>query len=114
MVAQVGGPSDHCSAPGPRDAGSPPHPVRPRADVPPAPGPAPAPWYAVSPDDLVAALGADQAAGLSSARAAELLVSNGPNELPEEGTRPSWLRFLDEYRSFMQIILVGAATVSLL
>jgi Ca2+-transporting ATPase len=85
-----------------------------QVDVPSDHGSAPAPWYAVSPDDLVAALGADQAAGLSSARAAELLVSNGPNELPEEGTRPSWLRFLDEYRSFMQIILVGAATVSLL
>ena len=28
--------------------------------------------------------------------------------------RPGWLRFLDEYRSYMQIILVAAAVVSLL
>jgi len=37
-----------------------------------------------------------------------------PNTLPEEKPKPGWLRFVAEYRSYMQIILVAAAVVSLL
>ncbi|MGW0962911.1 cation-translocating P-type ATPase [Streptomyces gelaticus] len=75
---------------------------------------APADWYARTPQDVAAALGVDPAIGLSTARAAELLVANGPNALPEEEPAPAWRRFLDQYRSYMQIILVAAAVVSLL
>jgi Ca2+-transporting ATPase len=42
-----------------------------------------------------------------------LLKTNGPNALAEEKPKPGWLRFLNEYRTFMQIILVGAGVVSL-
>ena len=51
---------------------------------------------------------------MSSAAAAQRLAADGPNALPEEKPRPGWLRFLEEYRSYMQIILVAAAVVSLL
>ena len=71
-------------------------------------------WYARSPDEVAAALGVDPAAGLGSARAADLLRDNGPNSLPEEKPQPGWRRFLDQYRSYMQIILIAAALVSLL
>jgi Ca2+-transporting ATPase len=71
-------------------------------------------WYACTPDEVAAAVGVDPAVGLPAARAADLLARNGPNALPEEKTKPGWLRFLDEYRSYMQIILVVAAAVSLL
>jgi Ca2+-transporting ATPase len=71
-------------------------------------------WYACTPDEVAAAVGVDPAVGLPAARAADLLARNGPNALPEEKTKPGWLRFLDEYRSYMQIILVVAAVVSLL
>jgi len=71
-------------------------------------------WYARSPNEVTTALGVDPATGLSSERAAELLRANGPNALPEEKPTPGWRRFLDEYRSYMQLILVGAAVVSLL
>jgi Ca2+-transporting ATPase len=71
-------------------------------------------WYARSPDEVAAALEVDPGTGLTSARAAELLRANGPNALPEEKPKPGWRRFLDEYRSYMQLILVGAAAVSLL
>ena len=37
-------------------------------------------------------------------------VGNGPNALPEEKPKPGWRRFLDQYRSYMQLILVGAAS----
>jgi Ca2+-transporting ATPase len=71
-------------------------------------------WYARSPAGVTAALDVDPAVGLTAARAAELLTANGPNALPEEKPKPGWRRFLEEYRSYMQIILVVAAVVSLL
>ena len=70
-------------------------------------------WHARTPDEVAAAVGVDPAVGLPAARAADLLAKNGPNALPEEKAKPGWLRFLDEYRSYMQIILVAAAVVSL-
>ena len=71
-------------------------------------------WYSRPPGEVAAALDVDPAVGLAAARAAELLAANGPNALPEEQPKPGWLRFLAEYRAYMQIILVGAAVVSLL
>jgi Ca2+-transporting ATPase len=71
-------------------------------------------WYARSPEEVAADLGVDPAIGLTAARAAELLTRNGPNALPEEKPKPGWRRFLEEYRAYMQIILVAAAVVSLL
>jgi Ca2+-transporting ATPase len=71
-------------------------------------------WYARSPGEVAAALGVDPAAGLSAAQAAERLADNGPNALPEEKPEPGWHRFLGQYRSYMQIILIAAALVSLL
>ena len=71
-------------------------------------------WYARSPGETAADLRVDPAQGLSAARAAELLAANGPNALPEEKPKPGWRRFVAEYRSYMQIILVAAAVVSLL
>src|SRR5262245_29869139 len=70
-------------------------------------------WYARSTDEVAAALGVDPALGLSTALAAALLAGNGPNSLPEEQPKPGWRRFLDQYRSYMQLILIAAAVVSL-
>ncbi|GCD48173.1 cation-translocating P-type ATPase [Streptomyces paromomycinus] len=71
-------------------------------------------WYARSPEEVASALGVDPAVGVSAERAAELLDRNGPNALPAEEPEPGWRRFLAQYRSYMQIILVVAAVVSLL
>jgi P-type Ca2+ transporter type 2C len=71
-------------------------------------------WYARSTDEVTTALGVDPAVGLTAARAAELLAAHGPNALPEEKPKPGWRRFLEQYRAYMQIILVVAAVVSLL
>jgi P-type Ca2+ transporter type 2C len=70
-------------------------------------------WYSRSPEEVAETLGVGPSDGLTAARAAELLSANGPNALPEEKPKPGWLRFLDQYRSYMQIILVAAAVVSL-
>jgi Ca2+-transporting ATPase len=78
-----------------------------------APPPAVA-WYARSSEDVAKALGVDPAVGLAAAKAAELLKQDGPNALPAEKPKPGWLRFLDQYRAYMQIILITAAAVSLI
>ena len=70
-------------------------------------------WYAMAPGDVADRLGVDAAGGLTAATAAQRLQQNGPNALPAEKAVPGWRRFLDEYRSYMQIILLVAAVVSL-
>jgi Ca2+-transporting ATPase len=70
-------------------------------------------WYGRSADEVAAQLSVDPSVGLSAARAAELLRTNGPNALPEEKPIPGWRRFVDQYRAYMQIILSVAAIVSL-
>ena len=70
-------------------------------------------WYALSAEEVAARLGVDPAAGLSAARASELLARNGPNALPVEPPPSAIRRFLAEFTSYMQIILVGASVVSL-
>ncbi|QUC59296.1 HAD-IC family P-type ATPase [Streptomyces sp. A2-16] len=78
------------------------------------PRPAQDDWYARSPAELLTAFDVDPEVGLSAARAADLRTANGPNALPEESRTPAWIRFLGQYRSYMQIVLVAAAAVSLL
>jgi P-type Ca2+ transporter type 2C len=68
--------------------------------------------YSHSAAEIATALDVDPGTGLSSLRAAQLLDTEGPNALATEKTVPEWRRFLDQYRSYMQIILVAAAIVS--
>src|SRR3954447_18447373 len=70
-------------------------------------------WYALAPEEVASALGVSVESGLSAKTAAGLLSVHGPNALPEETAVPGWLRFVREYRSYMQIILSVAAAVSL-
>jgi Ca2+-transporting ATPase len=70
-------------------------------------------WYAEPEDEVTAALRVDPATGLSGSRAAELLAAHGANALPQEKPKPGWRRFVEEYSSYMQLILVAAAIVSL-
>ena len=70
-------------------------------------------WYALSSADVAQRLGVDPASGISGAKAAELLRTNGPNALPAEKPPPGWTLFLAQYKSYMQIILVGAAIASI-
>jgi Ca2+-transporting ATPase len=70
-------------------------------------------WYGLSAEDVAKRLDVDPGQGLSAAKAAELLQKNGPNALPAEAVVPEWKRFLSQYKSYMQIILVGAAVASM-
>ena len=68
---------------------------------------------ACEPAELAARLGTDLDAGLSAAEAAARLERDGPNALPAEKPPSALRRFLAQYTSYMQLILVGAAVVSL-
>ena len=71
-------------------------------------------WYALSADEVAHKLGVDPGSGLPAAKAAELLTTKGPNALPVEKPPAGWKQFLAQYKSYMQIILVGAAVASML
>ena len=63
-------------------------------------------WYSVPADAVATAFDVDPQAGLSDARAAELLATNGPERAPRGASRrpvgsDSWT----QYRSYMQLIL---------
>ena len=70
-------------------------------------------WYSASAAEVTRRLGVDPAVGLTSQQAVELLDRRGPNALPVEQSVPGWRRLVGQYRSYMQMILLGAAVVSL-
>ena len=70
-------------------------------------------WYAMTPEAVAGQLKVDPAKGLSAAEAQQRLQQYGANELAA-GKKESGLQaFLRQYKDFMQIILLGAAAVSL-
>ncbi|MGW6269396.1 cation-translocating P-type ATPase [Streptomyces sp. NPDC055060] len=70
-------------------------------------------WYARSARAVAGQLGVDPALGLDAARVAERRAADGPNVLPEERPTPGWRKFLGQFTSYMQMILVASAVVSL-
>ena len=62
--------------------------------------------------DAVLAQTKSQAAGLSSADAAERLNSCGPNALPEKKGKPTWLRFLAHFNDVLIYVLLAAAALT--
>jgi Ca2+-transporting ATPase len=70
-------------------------------------------WYRLSAEDVCRQLDVDPAAGLSAAEVVERRQRYGPNKLAEEAKEPGWRAFLRQYRDLMQLVLVGAAVVSI-
>ena len=71
-------------------------------------------WYALDPENVAHLLGVVLESGLSQSEAARRLAADGPNGLPVEQPPSPLRRFLAQFTSYMQLILVGAAVVSLL
>jgi len=71
-------------------------------------------WYARSAEETATTIGVAVDSGLSGADAAARLAKDGPNALSVEKPPPGWQQFLAQYKSYMQIILVGAAIASML
>jgi Ca2+-transporting ATPase len=70
-------------------------------------------WYALEPDEVSKRLEVNVETGLSSVEASSRLARGGPNTLPVESPPSTLHRLLEQYTSYMQLILVGAAVVSL-
>jgi P-type Ca2+ transporter type 2C len=69
-------------------------------------------WHARTADDAAADLDVDPASGLSADEARRRLHDLGPNRLAEPPQRPAWLRFVDQFRSGIVYILLGAAVLA--
>jgi Ca2+-transporting ATPase len=69
-------------------------------------------WYALSPKEVANQLQVDVSTGLSSAEVKQRQEKYGPNQLVGKKKVPGWRRFLNQYRDFMQLLLVGAAVVN--
>ena len=70
-------------------------------------------WYQLSADETCRRLEVDPATGLTEAEVVERRQRYGPNKLAEEAKEPGWRAFLRQYRDLMQLVLVGAAVVSI-
>src|SRR3954453_7881793 len=70
-------------------------------------------WHALSVDEVCTRLGADPGNGLDNAEVERRRAEVGPNKLAEAEKEPGWRVFLRQYRDLMQLVLLGAAIVSI-
>ena len=64
-------------------------------------------------DDVCAQLEVDSTPGLDADEVERRRAQYGPNKLAEAEKEPGWHAFLRQYRDLMQLVLVGAAIVSM-
>src|SRR4030042_177430 len=69
-------------------------------------------WHAFPPDQIIKQLATPPEIGLTSEEAARRLLSYGPNQLTEAQGITFWQMLLDQFRSFVVIMLIVASVVS--
>ena len=70
------------------------------------------PWHTLSTDAASTALDCRPATGLGSEEARTRLARHGENHLTETAPQPLWLKYLDQFRSFLVIVLLFAALLA--
>ena len=70
-------------------------------------------WHGMESDEVCAQLQADSTGGLDADDVERRRAQYGPNKLAEAEKEPGWHAFLRQYRDLMQLVLVGAAIVSM-
>ena len=70
------------------------------------------PWHSLATEQVANELCSDPAQGLTDAEAAVRLAERGPNRLAEKPPRAAWRKFLDQFRNFLVIVLIGAAVLA--
>jgi P-type Ca2+ transporter type 2C len=70
------------------------------------------PWHSLATEQVAHELCSDPAQGLTDAEAAVRLAERGPNRLAETPPRAAWRKFLDQFRNFLVIVLIGAAVLA--
>ncbi|MDX5410369.1 MAG: HAD-IC family P-type ATPase [Thauera sp.] len=76
------------------------------------PGDPSEPWHARPADIVCRELEVEPATGLRQEEVAARLQRHGPNRLAETPPRSLWLKFLDQFRSVLVGILIGAALLA--
>lgn len=69
--------------------------------------------YRLSPEETAQRFETDPEQGLTQEQARAVREQVGPNELPEEAPVPLWRRFLEQFKSFLVLILLVAALISI-
>jgi P-type Ca2+ transporter type 2C len=70
-------------------------------------------WHGLGAEDVSNRLHVDPAAGLDGDELDRRRAQYGPNKLAEAPKEPGWHAFLRQYRDLMQLVLIGAAIVSM-
>ena len=69
-------------------------------------------WHCLAAAEVAARLGVDPLVGLPVSEAVSRLDALGPNRLPRGQQRSSFRAFVDQFRSFLVAVLVGAAVLA--
>ncbi len=69
-------------------------------------------WHALDLAAVRAELNSEPARGLSPEEAGLRLERFGRNRLTEKTPRPAWLKFLDQFRNVLTVVLIGAAVLA--
>ena len=67
----------------------------------------PEPWHVAASAALAHLQSKPQ--GLTTAEAQQRLIRHGPNRLREKPPRPVWLKFIDQFKNLLVLVLIGAA-----
>src|SRR5262245_13291804 len=70
-------------------------------------------WHNLTTEEACGRLGVDPRAGLDPAEVERRRAEVGPSKLAEAEKEPGWHAFLRQYRDLMQLVLLGAAIVSI-
>ena len=70
-------------------------------------------FHELSVEEVCAQLDVDPARRPNAAEVERAAARYGPNKLAEEAKEPGWKAFLRQYRDLMQLVLLGAAIVSI-
>jgi len=70
-------------------------------------------WHGLTAEQACAQLGVEPAQGLDGVEVERRRAEVGSNRLAEAKREPGWQAFLRQYRDLMQIVLLGAAVVSM-
>ena len=69
-------------------------------------------WHAQAHEHCIEQLAVNPTAGLSSVEVINRLAEHGPNRLAEKPPRSAWLKFFDQFKSLLVLILIGAAVLA--
>src|SRR4051794_15706530 len=70
-------------------------------------------WHGLTAEEACFQLGAERSRGLDAAEVERRRAQYGANKLAEAKKEPGWHSFVRQYRDLMQLVLLGAAIVSI-